>query len=227
MKNLLFASLSLAVLIIFAGCNSLSTEQEKLFFETSDFGEPIFISIPGEGSKKRYDEIKANPKIVDRSFIPGVSYTVKDRTKDFNPKLMAFLKKEGYLSVEQLSQATTNRYGTNTKQHEFIFYTPKMEAQLVEKKDGFTGKKQRLMLAGKRILNAVDYTNKREENGRETLSITFSYHIVSVIQEIPDPSAIFEGEARAYLNPDNGNWQLANIKLKDNGYREIQNLMNP
>lgn len=146
--------------------------------------------------------------------------------KDFNPKLMAFLGKENYLTWEKLSQTTISRYGQNTKQHEFFFYQDKLEPHKVSKNDMLSGASNHIKL-GHRKLISINHKQTSKVSGNEVLNIAFTYSIVSELPELASPDKILEGTAEAYLSREDGKWHLGSIHLARGESVELIQMMNP
>jgi len=79
-----------------------------------------------------------------------------------------------------------------------------------------TDKIRQLEKPAHRELISIDYTNKYEkyiDMPVTVYALTFTYRIVSDIPELPQIDQVFNGEGVAGLNPNNGKWELLEIKL--------------
>jgi type IV pilus assembly protein PilA len=94
--------------------------------------------------------------------------------------------------------------------------------------DENTDKISQLENVAHRELISIDYTNKYEKNidiPVTVYALTFTYRIVSDIPELPQIDQVFNGEGIAGLNPNNGKWELHELKLGDSDEGIIREIL--
>lgn len=217
------------------GQTGLPPEIQKIFFEESDFNDPIYLELPIESSLTEYNAIVQTPLILE-SGIPSVKIELGKGVEDYNPYLLSCLVKKGHARIEKLVQTTRNiNYGDKDKEHYFLFYSNAFRKNIEYFSDGnLTGNgaivKPYVKLA-KRQLVLIDYKNRYEDSPmglkRTFFSILFTYRFVNLSTMFPSVTTVFKGKAKTYLDPDDGKWKMKGdfenlgIILDDNGAKEF------
>lgn len=135
MRGICIMLLSLIYIMPFginAYCQTgLPKEINKLFFEDSKFSEPILIELPEESSLNSFNEITENPDIYESGVIPSVNIKIGKEIEEYDKYLLSFLVKNGYVKIESKIQTTHSNYGDKIKTHHFLFYTEKINKNLI------------------------------------------------------------------------------------------------
>lgn len=217
MKNRSIVPLMSLLMILFVSINAqcedkfnLPDYMNKLVFESKRFATPIEFCIPHEDDKSLLYEIR-NTKYGLEPIFYMKGY------KSIDKSVLKYMMKNGFAYVDWAKVKAG--YGIGNK-HYFLFYTDKFKSlsrlQSVKEKYCFN--------IGTRVVKSIDFRNKYKgsPNGIEMQfhSITFSYIIEGNLPELPAIKKVYNGAAKAYQDPDDGEWKLAKFKLEDGGKYE-------
>jgi LysM repeat protein len=183
---------------------------DNLVFKSRKFSNPIRFCVPYEDSQKDLNEIRTTTYGIAKLFSTD-GYTI------INKDVLNYLiiNKFAYMEWAKVKAG----YGVG-KEYYFLFYTDKFKN--LSNLSNMEGKY--CLKVGKRILKSIDYKNeyKGSPSGIEMkfYAITFSYFIEGNLPELPPIKKVFKGKAKAYMDPDDGEWKLANFNLSDLGDSE-------
>ena len=193
-----------------------------LVFHSGQFTAPLAVALPCPDPPSEKSRIlnwwreNHNQGLMAGGLAPVGSF----RTKNVGHGLLGFLVKHHLAVVEALTDLPTSM-GPMT--YHFLSYTPEIQQYLAHGSPDATGCREDSLglLIGVRQLKSVDYTNEYEAAPEgvkvKVFALTFSYEISEKIPDLPSRPTAFRGKAKAYLDPDDGEWKLEHIELTDNG----------
>ncbi|MBI5187981.1 MAG: M23 family metallopeptidase [Nitrospirae bacterium] len=203
---------------------------ENLVFKKSKFSEPISETMPCVNVQDEVKEMKRE----GRCIIPIVYIGSCIKEIDYRGSHLRlypwqiFLIESGHASVEKFNVkcSRTNR----EEEFEYFHYTDKIKPYILRSERASGGLE---ILLAWRKLKSIDYTNQYEGTLSGTraktqfYAITFSYVLEEKLPGLPYVDKVFRGKAKAYFDPDDGQWKLwyGGIKLEDHGSREYRNLI--
>lgn len=193
---------------------SIPSDIKEIVFDKSQFAKPIAISIPCDDSE--------NEKWVANYCNKNVYYGLDAAPIGFNShSRLIDTNFFNYLLVSHLatikSYSTTNNYGKFD--YPVMIYSSEIKKYLV---DPYVNCNQWLFKLGDRKLKSIEYTNEYEAEPMgmgikmKVFALTFKYEILSELPNIIIKKTEYEGNANTYLNPDNGKWELGELKLDKN-----------
>jgi hypothetical protein len=224
--TLLPASVWAFALLMLSACgNGVPDDVEALVTDESDFADPIFLELPPESSRDHYQKAQAGEVADCGGLIPNVVVDTRDFTgADLDEGVRGLLKENEWATFDEVTYGCNN----NTTS-DFIFYSDGFRNRLAERnrsEDASEGIK--IPLAHRRI-RSVDYTNRYEADRRgasvPVFAFTFTYTLEPDFDGFPRIEQTFEGEAKAYRDPDDGEWKMENLSLEDDGMEEYQRLL--
>jgi hypothetical protein len=177
---------------------------QELVFENKKFTSSIIVCFPKEGDKNKLYNIR-NKNYEEASLI----WTHYDR---IDKKILNYLVQNDFAYIETLV--------VKARIYHFMFYTGKF------KNIGYHSHDQKgvCLEIGKRKVVSIDYTNKYKGSpgGIEVkfYALTFTYILEGKMPNLPRIKKKFKGKAKAFHDPDDGEWKLINLELKDKGNRE-------
>lgn len=229
MKRSSFLIASIVFPLVFVGitgCGSgVPREVEELVAEKSDFAEPILLTLPKESKRDYYEKAKAGEVadcggLMPDLVIDGRSFTADD----LDPSVRRLLTQHEWATIDKVT------YGcSNSTESRFLFYTDRFKARLAElNRAEESDDRIRLQVAHRKV-RSVDYTNRYEAERRgasvPAFAFTFSYILEPDLDALPEVEQSFEGKAKAYRDPADGEWKLANLSLEDRGIYEYEELL--
>jgi hypothetical protein len=76
-----------------------------------------------------------------------------------------------------------------------------------------------------RKLTKITYSNKYKASlfgtAVDVQAVTFQYKVEPMLEGFESPKRVYEGSAKAALNPDTGKWELINMDLSDPGSQDV------
>lgn len=206
---------------------------DDLVFKKSKFSEPITMMIPSENSPGDCESAIRAEQEADRKrgLVPAIIiHTSLRRAGDFGADV-GFLIKHGYARIEECIITTKRWYKPETSKYHILYYTDKIRAYILSH-TGTTERYTEIVIAHRK-LKSIDYKNQYEgtllETGAKTqfYALTFSYVLEEKLPRLPEINKVFQGKAKAYLDPDDGQWKLWHdgIELEDSGSSEYTELI--
>ena len=217
------------------GQSTLPPEINKIFFETSNFNQPIWLELPIESSKIQFQNISQTPDIYE-SGIPSVRAGIGKGVEDCDKYLLSFLVNNNYATVETKIQTIHNSYGEESIKHNFIFYADNFKKNIIysNEKDMYGNIQQKpyIKVAHRQVVS-IDYKNQYEDAPlgmkRTFYSITFTYKLVNDFSGFQNSTTLFKGKGKMFLDPDDGIWKMEGpfenlgLTLGDNNANEYLN----
>jgi hypothetical protein len=211
-KNLLiFIGMIITSLIAISCSKSIPPDIKEIVFEKSKFAKPIAISIPCDDSdNEKWVANYCNSKIYYGLDAAPIGFNSHSRMLDHN--FLNYLLISGLASIKHYS--TTNNYGKFD--YPVMIYSSEIKKYLVDpaaKCDSW------LFKLGDRRLKSIIYTNEYEAEPMgmgikmKIYALTFKYQILSELPNLIINKEEFEGNAKVYLDPDNGKWELDELKF--------------
>jgi|GEM_PF-3222792 len=251
MKRIMFL---LMIFLVILGSFGISANIEAsdipkqirdLVFVNSKFSKPISKIIPledepGKAEKIRREEQKADQ---ERGLVPRI--IIWDlNLKHFHDKdFLNFLLAHDYVRIEAFTL-----YIKREKQDpevRLFYYNDKLKPYILRQSERGSVTDTLLdhfrdmpinsseILLASRKLKSIDYTNQYEgtilATGAKTkfYALTFSYVLEEKLPKLPKINKVFHGKAKAYLDPDDGQWKFwpEGLKLEDSGSSEYIKLL--
>ena len=211
-RNLLILTATIIVSSMTISCSkSIPSDIKEIVFDKSQFAKPIAISIPCDDSEnEKWVANYCNSKIYYGLDAAPIGFNSHSRM--LNQNFLNFLLVSGLVSIKHYS--TTNNYGKFD--YPVMIYSSEIKKHLV---DPNINCNRWLFKLGERRLKSIEYTNEYEAEPMgmgikmKIFALTFKYEILSGLPNIIIKKAVYEGNANAYLNPDNGKWELGELKL--------------
>ena len=216
-RNLIF--IIIALLVPFFFNNNCVAKDKKdvpsyiydLVFKGQKFSESIEFCFGHEDDRRFYNR-ECNVNFTGGGlFLPKLIYCYGYESQ--NKKLISYLISNGLAEVQKCTRYRDKKL---YDKHHFIFFTDKLKA-LIDENECYG--------VGKRKLKSIDYTNEYKGSpcGIEMkfYALTFTYVIDGNLLNLSPLNKKFEGKAKAFLDPDDGNWKLMNIDLGDSGRDEF------
>lgn len=190
----------------------------ELVFEKSEFARPITLVLPAEDDRKRFDEF-SRAKTINATHIVqpfGLGQIRRD--------ILNFLTQHGYAKVETVTVQKAPGWPfaafAGPEDVRFLFYTEKLNPFIHEKSEGWPHGTVQIRVASRR-LESIDYTNQYEGSPMgvkvKFYAVSFSYYLDEKLPGVPKVTKKFKGSAKAFLDPDTGQWALNELSLSDNG----------
>lgn len=231
----ILCTLSIGLILSTFGCNPSSgipQKIRKLVFGGSRFSEPLTMTIPAEDSRKRFNELRQSP-VVKWAIVTGSCGGGPCALDRIDRNLLSFVLQNGYATVEELTVHKKPGWpfasAAGPEHLKFLFYTHKLKRFIHAKGADLFGKENMEITMASRRLVSIDYTNQYEGSpmGIQTkfYALTFSYVLEEKLPGLPRVTKQFQGKAKAYLDPDDGQWKLQGIQLEDSGSWEYINLI--
>ncbi|MCB9272692.1 MAG: FKBP-type peptidyl-prolyl cis-trans isomerase [Lewinellaceae bacterium] len=215
------------------GQSSLPKEVNKVFFQTSEFNQPIWLELPPESSITYYQDISQNPDIYETG-LPGLTIEIGKGIEDYDKHLLSFLVENSYAKIETKIQTIHNsRYGNSQKVHHFLFYSGDFKKSIQYHKVNDFGQytMRPFVKLAHRQLVSIDYQNQYEDAPfgmkRTFFAITFSYKLINDLPNFPSITKTLSGRGKIFRDPDDGTWKAdgpfenLGIKLSDRGSEEF------
>ncbi|MHC4178900.1 MAG: hypothetical protein ACYSWU_15415 [Planctomycetota bacterium] len=200
------------ILILYLAWNVLipgvPRDIRKVVFDESAFSEPVTLAAPPEG--------RPGPR--RPVFAPG------------GQALLNMLTEHGFARIEE---GTARGPFGRTRKLSVLRYSEKIKPY-VFKQEGrpevsLNGRFR--ITAANRHLKSIDYINEYRAQlpmaavETDFYAIRFSYVLRGELPGLPELDKVFKGRAKAYFDPDEGEWDLVALKLEDNGGNEYVSLI--
>lgn len=201
---------------------SLPEEIKRLVFEESRFAQPIVLELPVDDLASRERLEHRLPQRGRRLALTPIIST--DGFRNINKYVLSYLVDNELAQVE--SHFVQWTYSEN--EYHFLLYTPTFtglpDTDNVSERYPFRPVLE--LPIGRRVMESIDYTNTYEQAimgvSLDIWAIRFTYSLVTTtsLPKFPEVTQSFEGRARAYLDPDDGQWKLDQLELEDRAVGE-------
>ncbi len=210
-------SLSIILLVLGMKFNKACAQQweyipqhiRQLVFEQSRFSLPITFQLPcsdDPSTKKRILEKWREPTQ------PGFPPRGPQNASLINESFLHFLTENKLAEVDKFVMGRGTRY---MREYKILSYPDTIKPYIV--KGDFENDNFHIILAV-RTLKSIDYTNEYEATPEgfkiKFFAITFTYTLSNRFPNLPQITKQFKGEARAFLDPDDGKWKLDKFFLE-------------
>jgi hypothetical protein len=219
--------------VINMSCSGIPKEANEVIFESKRFKEITFNLIPEDVNGENKIKAIISGKLVFRGsydynnpiYVNSLGAYISN-----NPSYGAFygfLKKNGFLEFKEYSipyerENVPGVIFANLKR-DFHKYTNSFIKYISEGGNGLT------CILATRKLEKIIYTNQYKQNilGVEmpVFVLNFQYSIKPNLPHLSSSNKLFEGAAKVVKNPDNGKYELSELKLADEGSNSIINLI--
>ncbi len=228
---------------------------KNLVFVDTRFSEPITANIPCEDTPGLADEIRKTEEKAEQEYLRAIKsgglaipkviiwQTCLDKTGYLlGQEMLNFLETNDYVKVDKITVNLKSSKGS--KSYKFLYYKNKLTPYILKRAergsttdallDSFRDmpvNSSKIFLASRK-LKSIDYTNKYDGIlpyiGAKTqfYALTFSYVLEEKLQGLPKVNNVYHGKAKAYFDPDDGQWKLwRKIELDDSGRNEYMDLI--
>lgn len=210
-----------------ARVRGIPTEISKVIFEKSEFSSPITLYLPSEDDPAQVQKLKTlSLKSPLRSgyLIPAFI----SNTYFIDEEVLEVFKRHGLANIGKIKITWDGR----EKWYNPLSYTEAIQPYICRGDSDYPHSFD-IRLAS-RALKSIDYKNEYKSGewvwGTEVkcLAVTFSYSLkkhfpyyeelprnIELGVSLPELDRIYEGKAKAFLNPGDGQWKLGSIILED------------
>ena len=203
-------SLSIILLVLGMKFNRVCAQQwenvpqdiRQLVFERSRFSQSITFQPPCSDDPSTKERINAS--LINESFLH-------------------FLNKNKFVKVDKSVMDPGTKY---VREYRILSYSDTIKPYII--KGDFENDNFHIILAV-RTLKSIDYTNEYEATPegfkKKFFALTFTYTLSNRFPNLPQITKQFKGEARAFLDPDDGKWKLDKFFLEDQDSAEYMTLL--
>ena len=221
-------SLSIIFLVLGVKFNKTYAQQwenipqhiRQLVFEQSRFSLPITFQLPcsdDPSTKERILEEWRKP--TQPSFPPRGPQNAGLIDESF----LHFLIENKFANVDKFVMGRGSKY---MREYKILSYSDTIKPYIV--KGDFEKNNFHIILAT-RTLKSIDYTNEYEATPAgfkiKFFALTFTYTLSYIFPNLPEITKQFRGEARAFLDLDDGKWKLDKFSLEDQDSTEYMTLL--
>lgn len=197
---------------------SVPGDLKHVVFDNSSFAAPITLTLPTADSPNSEAEFRRSQQNWPYPLLWGSNaYLIP-------PNILRFLEKNGFAVVHRL---TMSWGANNVHTYSFLSYTNRINPYLVQGTPQYMLGGGRFRVAfGYRVLQSIDYHKEYQTNALgmnvKVYALTFSYTIRrGGFPGVIAPTGTYHGEARAYQDPNDGQWKLDALSLGDRGSDEF------
>jgi hypothetical protein len=221
-------SLSIIFLVLGVKFNKAYAQQwenipqhiRQLVFEQSRFSLPITFQLPcsdDPSTKERILEEWRKP--TQSSFPPRGPQNAGLIDESF----LHFLIENKFAKVDKFVMGRGTKY---MREYKILSYSDTIKPYIV--KGDFENNNFHIILAA-RTLKSIDYTNEYEATPAgfkiKFFALTFTYTLSDIFPNLPKTTKQFRGEARAFLDLDDGKWKIDKYSLEDQDSTEYMTLL--
>jgi len=192
----------------------------QLVFEQSRFSLPINFQLPCSDDPSTKERILEEWR---KSTQPSFPPRGPQNASLINESFLHFLIENKFAKVDKFFMGRGTKY---MREYKILSYSDTIKPYIV--KGGFENDNFHIILAV-RTLKSIDYTNEYEATPEgfkiKFFALTFTYTLSDRFPNLPKITKQFRGEARAFLDPDDGKWKLDKLSLEDQGNDEYMTLL--
>lgn len=220
-RFLLLLSCLLGTLPVACAGNSVPQGVRRVVFESGNFARPVLATVPRGKSEKELAEFRLWLQNYHGSPPIELPPVPMDGDVDRNDSFVKFLVAKGFIQLEEFSWGTSHLSGGFGNWTKYAHYTPRVEKYIVSRNS---------LLIADRVLKNITYTNQYKRNPmgmgeQRVFALAFTYTLREICPDFPHVAKVFNGTAVTFQNPNDGHWELEEIRMSDQGANEYMTLV--